>query len=285
MLLGQESVLQNVESMLNDVITQNETSKSRERNRELLRWLSTHDFQSKHTRASALRNERTCSWLVDTPQFQALVHSDTPCLWLYGIAGSGKTILTSSIIDYFMSGPASDESILAYFYCDASDSESQRLVTVLGALLCQICTQLAKIPDCIETAFHEATSMSGQQLKPAVEQLQSMIVVALSYCRNPIIVVDGLDEAFEREDLCELLVSLAGQKSSLVRLLVTSRPEPDIRRHFEDMNIISAQCEAADNDIDHYIVDRIASNARFRKMSDGLRRHVHHALREGAQGM
>jgi hypothetical protein len=50
MLLGQESVLQNVESMLNDIVTQNETSKSRERNRELLRWLSTHDFQSKHIR-------------------------------------------------------------------------------------------------------------------------------------------------------------------------------------------------------------------------------------------
>ena len=80
MLLGQESVLQNVESMLNDIVTQNETSKSRERNRELLRWLSTHDFQSKHMRASALRNERTCGWLVDTPQFQALVRSDTPCL-------------------------------------------------------------------------------------------------------------------------------------------------------------------------------------------------------------
>jgi hypothetical protein len=174
---------------------------------------------------------------------------------------------------------------LAYFYCDASDSESQRLVTVLGALLCQICIQLAKIPDCIETAFHEASSPSGQQLKPAVEQLQSMIVVALSYCRNPIIVVDGLDEALEREDLCELLVSLAGKQSSLVRIFVTSRPEPDIRRHFEGMTIISAQCKAADNDIDRYIMDRIVSNARFRKMSDGLRQHIYQALREGAQGM
>jgi ankyrin repeat protein len=52
--------------------------------------------------------------------------------------------------------------------------------------------------------------MSRQQLKPSVEQLQSMIVAALSYCRNPIIVVDGLDEAFEREGLCELLQSQFG---------------------------------------------------------------------------
>jgi hypothetical protein len=271
--------------MLQDAKTEKEISQLSDRRKQILRWLSDHEFETRHRRASALRNSMTCRWLLETPQFQALMHSQSTCLWLHGMAGSGKTILASSVIDHLLSSPATDGYTLAYFYCDATDSESQRPEVVLGTLLCQICSQLAEIPGAVDAAFADATSPSGNQTKATAEELQSMMIIALRGCHNPFVVVDGLDESVNRGNLCELLASLASEQDSPVRLFVTSRPEPDIRKVFGGMANISAQCKAADSDIDEYIAARIDSNARLRKMSDDLQQHVHHELREGAQGM
>ena len=232
-----------------------------------------------------MRSSKTCRWLLETPKFRGLMRSKPACLWLYGIAGSGKTILASRVIDHILSRSAVDGQKLAYFYCDASDSESQKPEVVLGTLLSQICSKLASIPSGIDAAFENATDSSGRQRQATVDELQSMMLLALNLCGNVVIVVDGVDEAIRREELCELLASLSPGQDSGAQLFVTSRPEPDIRRVFGRMQSISAQCEAADSDIDEYIAARIAGDLRLRKMSHDLQQHVHHSLRQGAQGM
>ncbi len=79
-------------------------------------------------------DQRHVIWLRDTPEFKALALLEVRCFSLYGVAGSDKTIMASSLVDHFSSESAKRDYALAYLYCDASDRESLKSEVVLRAL-------------------------------------------------------------------------------------------------------------------------------------------------------
>lgn len=284
-LVEQECVLRNVENILVDSQNEARASAAVALKQDVLQWLSIYDFEAMYARAASIRSPGTCGWLLEVEEFRALDRSEMPCLWLHGMAGSGKTILASRVIDHFLSAPKHDRGSIAYFYCDAGDSDSLRTEVVLGSLLFQLCAQLDAMPPPILEAFKESGRIPGQRRRPTVDQLRAMALLALVESKRPIFVIDGIDEVNDRRVLCEALTSLLSDPSNDLRAFLASRSEPDIRAALSKLVAISSQSAPAGDDIDSYIDDQMVKNPRFQTMTARMRHLVRQALRKNAQGM
>ncbi|KAF8527123.1 hypothetical protein JB92DRAFT_2670927, partial [Gautieria morchelliformis] len=105
---------------------------------EIYAWLSTHNYQSKHTNAYKERQETTGSWFLRGRPFEEWKCRDNSFLWLHGIPGAGKTILCSTIIEELFRHCKSQPSfVIAYFYFDFHDKDTRPEVA-LGSLVKQL---------------------------------------------------------------------------------------------------------------------------------------------------
>ncbi|PSN59256.1 hypothetical protein BS50DRAFT_641131 [Corynespora cassiicola Philippines] len=95
-----------------------------QRRGELHRWLSPPEPSTNYNKALQQRQEGTGSWFLHSDAFNMWKSQRNSFLWLYGIPGCGKTILSSTIIEHLRS--LSTQPLL-YFYFDFTDSEKQTL--------------------------------------------------------------------------------------------------------------------------------------------------------------
>ncbi|KAK4083830.1 uncharacterized protein Triagg1_1492 [Trichoderma aggressivum f. europaeum] len=109
---------------------------------ELFDWLCDIDPSSIYNTARERHEPGTNEWLVQSKEFQTWERSDGSLLWLHGKAGSGKSIISSSVISYLKDKYASRPSTaLAYFYFSFSDVKKQQVDGMLASLIKQILTE------------------------------------------------------------------------------------------------------------------------------------------------
>jgi hypothetical protein len=96
-----------------------------ERLGEFLKWLSAPDPATNHYKACKKRQAGTGLWLLESREFAEWKENAASRLWLHGIPGCGKTILSSTIIEALLQHCGSDTSIAAaYFYFDFTNTET-----------------------------------------------------------------------------------------------------------------------------------------------------------------
>lgn len=87
---------------------------------------------------------------------------------------------------------------------------------------------------------------------------------AKGFDRQVVILVDALDEAVQLQGTETIVSLLAGQQHlpSQVRFIVTSRPESEVLRHFEQAHILSLNAENAENiqDVRTYVRTQVESS-------------------------
>ncbi|RYN62891.1 hypothetical protein AA0118_g4972 [Alternaria tenuissima] len=122
-----------------------------ERQRILDNFLSVNPEDSFRTN-TRIRHATTGFWLTGTDEFTKWMQGSNLHLWLSGIPGAGKTILSSLIIQQCLK-EATDDRAVAFFYCDYKNSKSQDMVQILSSLASQLarqhesCFQLLKAYD------------------------------------------------------------------------------------------------------------------------------------------
>lgn len=95
---------------------------AREMRVRILKAISTIAYPQQHKTARKGRLEGSGSWLLQKPAFgQWRCDSSSSVLWLHGIPGSGKTKLTSLVVDELLEG-----NKIAYFYCMRTPAEPYR---------------------------------------------------------------------------------------------------------------------------------------------------------------
>jgi len=86
--------------------------------------------------AQKLHQEHTGGWFVNGPPFTTWIKADRSRLWVYGIAGAGKTVLSSLAIQATKSQVQNRKSAaVIYFFCDNSIPESQDAHLIIGSLI------------------------------------------------------------------------------------------------------------------------------------------------------
>jgi hypothetical protein len=247
-------------------------------------WLSPPDPSTNYDRALEQRHKDTGLWFIHGVAFKKWKETLGSSLWLHGIPGCGKTILSSTIIEY-LGHNSSASPLVLYFYFDFSDSGKQTLNSMLRSLVLQVYQQQEKVRrqvDSLHKLHHQISTSS----------LTSMLRDMLSTMDDIYIVLDALDESTTRESLLDWLITVLREiKSSSCRLLVTSRMEEDIRdvllSYITPNNVVSCQKGNVEEDVRTYVKHRIKTDRKFErwKSHPDLCAEIETNLMEKANGM
>ncbi|KIL54678.1 hypothetical protein M378DRAFT_92097 [Amanita muscaria Koide BX008] len=163
-------------------------------------------------------------WIADGPSDQKGV------LWLYGLAGSGKSTLSTTIA--WMMREFRRLGAFFFFDRDIPKRNAATMIPVLAYQLAQIDARIgAIVSQIVESNQNIAEMPVNIQFTTLLKPLQSV-----EWSRGPIVlVIDALDECGIEKDRAKLLDALSIGFSDLppfLRVIVVSRPETDIKRKF-----------------------------------------------------
>ncbi|KAE9383217.1 hypothetical protein BT96DRAFT_93841, partial [Gymnopus androsaceus JB14] len=211
-----------------------------------------------------------------------------------GSPAVGKVCYAHRPIETLMEEPG-----LAFFYFDFRDSTKQ---TVYGLLSCLVYQLASRSSDCnsLLTQFY-GKHCGNRPQHPNDDLLVQCLKSMLQVLPNVYLVFDALDEcpeATRHKDLFPILQKLIGFKKEGFHLLVTSRPEQDIKKVImsnltQDLDLAKSQeiihhvldldktTDHAD-DIHHYISKKVSM---MEDWSTALRETVQTSLVSKADGM
>jgi hypothetical protein len=252
-------------------------------------WLSAADPSSNYQQALKLRQHNTGLWLLKSGQYQAWKTKPASFLWIHDIPGSGKTILSSTILEEVLrTCHNNQEKAVLYFYFDFNDSQKQDAESMLRSLICQLLRRFTTFPSSLESLFllHE----NGRQQPSSDELLKSLRQLIQGFAQA-YVVLDALDECSQRSELMELLTNMGRWQLHNGHVIVTSRRERDIESVM--LKISSRQShmclgiEAIDEDIRQYVRRRLSGDKTLSKWRKDiiLRQEIETTLIHGSKGM
>ncbi|KAI1754330.1 hypothetical protein F4782DRAFT_539160 [Xylaria castorea] len=256
----------------------------------ILRAISNIPYGTHHKTARKGRVEGSGAWLLKKPEFREWRTSSFPSvLWLHGIPGSGKTKLTSLVIDEVLG-----HEHVAYFYCMRNPAEPQRAQCdrILGSLVRQLASVgpnrpiLRPVVKCYEDAIEGAGEFEDHAW--TIDESVAVLVQLFDEYPAVTLVLDALDEVNQesRQELLDALGSLIRLSTSLVRIFISSRSNYDIALSLVGApNIYIGANDNAD-DILSFIDKKLTEVKLLRgNLSPGLRTIIANTLKDGAQGM
>ena len=162
-----------------------------------------------------------------------------------------------------------------YVYCNYKDVGKQTVTNLLSCLIRQL---LIQKPDSVmreAAALYESHHSAGTS--PSVVEYIMVLEAAVSRLATLYIVIDALDECSDEHGGRKTLISELSRLK--LRLLVTSRDLPSIRRQLQ--NVLHINVCARKDDILNYIDTRIDNSeqlsarvAKDRQLRDLIRRSV-----------
>ncbi|KAM6493347.1 hypothetical protein JOM56_011481, partial [Amanita muscaria] len=163
-------------------------------------------------------------WIADRPSNQNRV------LWLYGLAGSGKSTLSTTIA--WMMRELHRLGAFFFFDRDIPERNAATMIPVLAYQLAQFDARIgAIVSQIVESNQNIAEMPVNIQFTTLLKPLQSV-----EWSGGPIVlVIDALDECGIEKDRAKLLDALSIGFSDLppfIRVIIASRPETDIQRTF-----------------------------------------------------
>ncbi|KAJ1328910.1 ankyrin repeat domain-containing protein 50 [Microdochium nivale] len=238
---------------------------------KIRRWLTPPDPSTNFNNAREQHHTGTGQRFLHSDAFTKWKKDRNSFLWLNGIPGCGKTVLSSSVVAELKQGATSPN--LVYFYFDFNDVAKQSTEKAVRSLITQLYnsqTDLRKDVDALYSSCHDG----GRQPDSAslLQLLQSMFQQAGEIW----IVLDALDECRERiggfaGGLLPWIRNLRNVDSD-VHLLVTSRPEQDIQVAIEKFarasEVIALQSDIVSDDINSYIKAHIGEMTRWQNRPD-----------------
>ncbi|KAL9625855.1 MAG: hypothetical protein Q9160_000175 [Pyrenula sp. 1 TL-2023] len=250
------------------------------------RWLCPVSWADAHRAARGAWLEGTGTWMMKDAAWRDWFDAERKFLWLYGIPGSGKTVMTSTLLEQCAAALTEEKGArLAYFYCDFRNKESQRPEYVLGGLVVQLCSQLEKTPAPLQEFIQAHRIQPDRFATPTCKDLEKLLLKVLEFVPRATIIVDALDECMDRHVLLEVLTALPATDQASVKVLVSSRQEGDIEAALSGFDRLSTRVDAHDQEIALYVSSCMSSSERLRRLPDPLRQTVTRALVQGACGM
>jgi hypothetical protein len=252
-------------------------------------WLAAPDPSINYQKALKLRQHDTGLWFLDSERYAKWKTDAASSLWLHGIPGCGKTILSSTILQNLLQHHNNNPGYaVVYFYFDFNDVQKQDAELMLRSLVVQLSQQAVDVPASLDALL--SSCEDGRQ-QPSIDALLQVACQTMQQLPQVYVMLDALDECAQRAKLMRMLETIAGLQLPNVHLIVTSRRERDIESSLEDFvdpqNIICLQSEVVDKDIQQYVRRRLSDDKGLRKWGKdvALRQDIESALMEGSRGM
>ncbi|KAJ3886736.1 ankyrin repeat-containing domain protein [Lentinula edodes] len=246
------------------VITSDEATK-------VYQWLNAPDCSSNYVTAEDKKLQGTGKWIFDLDEYKKW-KSEPGVLWIQGPAGSGKTILTTTILQDVQQV---HKNAVWYHYFDTRDNTG--LKTTYRGFLLSLIKQMGlgnKEVNPVLYALYELHKFT----EITTEELQKLLKTMIEERNAGYIVVDALDECKEADKVSKWL----SLHSSQLWMLVTSRL-PAVGFENRMINIALGEKESRMNaDIELYLKSTIDTTPGFR---DTTRDYIKELLKNSAHGV
>ncbi|KAF4539116.1 Nacht domain protein [Lasiodiplodia theobromae] len=243
----------------------------------------------KNARALIERNRRETTWIFDNDNYlRWFAQADSALLGIFGIPGSGKSILASQVIDT-LSSSYDGEANLCYYYCDYADCRTLSAYTIIATILRQWLGhpvgQKVGLQEWIIDQFYE------QQFRPPIDDLISKVLEVLAESTEVCLVLDGLDELDDDEQviLATTMARLLQVNQCQVKIVASCRGESMKRKVFWYSGFsVTMSPQELGGDMEVFV-----EHAIDKKIQDGelnlnnvlLKQEVVAKLTDGAQAM
>ncbi|KAI0386901.1 hypothetical protein F5Y04DRAFT_73551 [Hypomontagnella monticulosa] len=302
-----QDILNHTFCRVNDELTQVLVGIKESERLEMLRWISSIDYETDYENAKATRLDGTCDWLLQHYKYaQWRGSSCSAAFWLHGIPGAGKTRLFSKVIDdiYKSRDSASNGEGVAYFFCDRYRHERQDPGSILRSLVRQLSFRRSVTkPEtrqsdsavvesyavaCTRKLYTEKKVKGFASSQFTIEECRTLLDEISNQYAEIIILIDGLDECDQksRHHLIKSLNNIFTSSPALVKIFISSRDDDDIRQAYG--NGIHLMIRPSDNqsDIEKYVGSRMQETSWCQeRMSQEMHNIVIQKFQQKSQGM
>ena len=180
------------------------------------------------TRKSRLKE--IIGWVANKSEEKDLLHDNT--YWIYGLPGIGKTSLAHSIC-----ASLHDQRQLAgAFFCRRDDPNLSEHTNILPTLIYELAEIFPPFRKIVANYLRSDPKLRPESMK---DSLFLDLLDNLPYGPNNslVFVIDAFDECGNNRSRPALLRLLTGAAASAswLKIIITSRPENDIRRVFDEL--------------------------------------------------
>jgi Cdc6-like AAA superfamily ATPase len=162
---------------------------------KLKEWLTPADPWTNHASARRHHEPGTGVWLLESSTYQRWKSGAIRHIWLYGKAGCGKTIISSTLIEDMRAHcEGRDDVCLGIFYFTFSDQKKQTYEDLLRSLA----TQLAMNGPGLSVL--QRTCDKANNRGPTVIELEDVVIVSAQSYSNVMVMLDALDECPEERN-------------------------------------------------------------------------------------
>lgn len=229
-------------------------------------------------------------WILQDSEFRRW-HDDQQnrLLWIKGDPGKGKTMLLCGIIDELEASVAST-ALVAYFFCQATDSRINSATAVLRGLLYVLVDQQPSLISHIRAKYDHA----GKALFEDANAWVALCEIFTNILRDPNLnrthlLIDALDECVvDRQRLLDFVVEQSSSSSS-VKWIVSSRNWPEIEQQLTTAEhgvglSLELNAESVATAVGVFIQQKVIQLSQSNKYDAGTRDVVHRHLSSNADG-
>ena len=282
--------IENIRGGVNKITEEVTSLQIGRRSKEIHQWLSAPDPSSNHSQALKHHYANTRDCFLKSDIYLDWLSNPCAFLWLCGIPGCGKTMLSSLIIQRTISKcQIRANSVVLYIYFDFNDVQKQQLENLVRSLIVQLSSQCVNLSPTLESLY--STCMNGKR-QPTYDMLQTALHEMISCFAGTYLILDALDECSERRELLISIREVASWRdANFFHILTTSRREKDIEESLEplcgDHGKIYVQGALVNNDIRAYIQGRLQTDRDLIKWQKkpGIKQNIVDTLMEKADGM
>lgn len=208
-------------------------------NRRLLRLVGADAADESWRSNLELHQSGTGVWFFEqNTAFRLWLATTGSRLWVHGIPGAGKSVLSALSIEATAKDAAVDRAVI-FYYCRPGLSPPQRLLSVLSCFIGQLARQHQRCMSVLRDKSCTTDDMASVTWLHSKTELLVTLREMLRSISDVSVIVDGIDEFNNAADILEVLVSLTDQFMH-VRLLLFSRREAEFAPllcNFEELSI------------------------------------------------
>lgn len=180
---------------LNEFIRQSNELQAQEskatKRRALLNSLTSVNYIRQHEILSRTKHPGTCGWILKDRGFATWVNSsENSSFACYGIPGSGKSVLTSHVVNSVRENHLSSGARICYHYCEYSDKCTLKTAQIFASFSKQL-LETVEISREIESLISEHFVDGSGTSPPTAFDLFERAVALFG---KVFLVIDGLDE-------------------------------------------------------------------------------------------
>lgn len=257
---------------------------------KLQRWLSAPDPSTNYMRALQQLQSGTFLWFLESKEFSQWKSKSKSKLWLSGLPGCGKTVLSSAIIQEL---ELNRSHTILYFFFDFSDATKRSVEGMVRSLINQLYQVHESTRAHLDLLF--STCHEDPRVQPSAEALCDALTCMIREMDQTYIVVDALDECGTQTDAEQSdVLSWAGGLDVALKdshLLVTSRKQDNSGAGLEGLiraeHNLDIPHESLVADVRKYVYARLREDDRFVqwRMMPYVQQQIETTVTQRADGM